>query len=167
MIGAPVYQRASLIASSAAFAGRQRGQPGGEALPGLAGQVEVVQQPPRLHGQRGGHGGVAVPDVRHREPGQHVDVLLAVGVPDQGAVAAHDGRRAVEQREADLAGRLAAHLLAEDLLAGRPVRRPFDPLQQLLRAGVQPLPLLDEPVAESSLIHFAPSGLSCSVPCHA
>jgi hypothetical protein len=71
-------------------------------------------------------------DVRARPP-RRGD--LVVGVPDQGAVAAHDRGRAVEQREADLAGRPAAHLLAEDLFAGRPVRRPLHPLQQVLRGG--------------------------------
>jgi hypothetical protein len=99
---------------------------------------------------------MAVPDVRYREPSQHVDVLLAVRVPDQGAVSAHDRWRAVEQGEADLAGRFVAHLLAQDLLAFRPVTGTLHPLQQLLRAGVQALPLLDEPVAESSLVHCSP-----------
>jgi hypothetical protein len=100
---------------------------------------------------------MAVPDVGHREAGQHVDVFLAVflavRVPDQGALAAYDRRRAVEQREADLAGGLVTHVLAQHLLAPRPVTRPLDPLQQLLRACLQVLSLADKPVAERSLIH--------------
>src|ERR1700733_14123942 len=122
-MGAPVYQRASLIASSTASApvtpkttrlGSSPGaRPAGQALTGLVRQVEVVHEAPGLVGHGLDHGRVAVPDVGDREAGQHVDVLLAVGVPDAGAAAAHDRGRAVEQGEADLAGRLAAHVLAQ------------------------------------------------------
>ena len=167
MIGAPVYQRASRMASSAASApvvpnttrrGRtprgQRGQPGGQPFPLVAGQVEIVHELAGLLGHRGGDGRVAVPGVGHREPGQHVHVLRAVGVPDQRAAAAHDGGRAVEQCEADLAGQLVPDLLTQDFLAGRPVAGALHARQQLLWASVHPFALADEPIAERPLIQL-------------
>src|SRR5262249_29240229 len=73
------------------------------------------------------------------------------GGPSNGPAAARAGGR-------------AAPRLGGAPLPARPVRRPPPPPQQLPGAGVQPPPLLDEPVAESSLVHCAPSGLSCPRP---
>jgi hypothetical protein len=82
-----------------------------------------------------------------------VDGSALINPVDGSALAAYGRRRAVEQREVDLAGGLVTHVLAQHLLAPRPVTRPLDPLQQLLRACVQVLSLADKPVAERSLIH--------------
>jgi hypothetical protein len=108
--------------------GREAGEPQGQPFPLLVRQVEVVQQPPGLLGDRRDDRRVSVADIGHRKAGQHVHVFLAVGVPDQRPRTARDHGRAVEQREPHLPGRLAAHLLAQDLLATRAVRRALDPL---------------------------------------
>ena len=72
----------------------------------------------------GDHAGVAVADVEHRDPGQEVQVLVALGVPqpharaadelDRGAGVGADGVAALEllellERRA-LIGRAAAHV---------------------------------------------------------
>src|SRR5205823_8323144 len=91
-----------------------------QSLAWLVRKVEVMDQPLALPADRLEHGLMAVAEVVDREAGEHVDVVLAVGVVDERSFAADDRRRALEQAETDLPGRLVCDLAAQDLLRLRP-----------------------------------------------
>src|SRR5712691_3883604 len=136
-----------------ALSRRQLRQPPRQPLARLVREVEVVDELLRLRPHGLQDGGMPVAQVRDGEAGQHIDVLLVVCVPDARALAAHDRGRAVEQGEADLAGRLVREHLAQNLLRLRPVRGALNALAQLLRRGAHRSPLLDHAPLEASLVH--------------
>ncbi len=55
---------------------------------------------PRLLGHRVGHGRVGVAERHDGQAGDEVEVLLSVGVEEDGALPPHEGGRRVERRYA-------------------------------------------------------------------
>jgi hypothetical protein len=86
--------RARVGEEHATAAAEERVQPGRDlGLDVVVIEVRDVQQCRRLVGDRGRDLGMGVAERRDREPGEEVEVLLAVGVPEVGARAAHERDR--------------------------------------------------------------------------
>ena len=58
-----------------------------------------MHQPPGLLADRRDDARVAVADARHRDAGQEVEVLVAVGVPQARALAAHELTGSARRRD--------------------------------------------------------------------
>ena len=108
-------------------AGEELGQPRRQLDRRRRGQTEEVRHERDLaHLRRRGIGqlGAAVADIDVPEPGEGVDVALAVGVPEEDIFAAHHDQRAVVAQRAQVRDRVEEmRLVLRDELGGVPCLR--------------------------------------------
>ena len=85
----------------------------------VAVEVRDVAQRPRLRGHGIGDDGMGMAQRHDRQPGDEVEVLLAVGVEQDGALAPHEGGRRL-----GVGAHERVHVLAVSVMAAPSCRRP-------------------------------------------